>query len=297
MTQTQMWISNELLIRTVTFSGLIEAKEPLRIGSGKTESLTSTSDLPVLKFRIGDLEVPVIPGSSWKGIFRSRLESYLRTHGKKVCGGPGNTCMDRRELKDKIEYLLRKPNEENRRAAIEILSKELCMACKIFGSPSYISKVYFSDSYPIKEEGIYYFSLGRKPGIAIDRRTGAVRRGALYDVEFVEPGSKFTFNLTARNLPNYALGLLAKIIVDLNNGVLRIGGFKTRGFGRISFIKVDHSISGASYDNDKVFKGFTDKKRLWFDKEDLDVEYDGTTWNLVINLVSLADKWLGQGEK
>ena len=286
------WISNEILIRTFTLRGRIKVEEPLRIGAGRAETLTSITDLPVLRVRLGSEEVPVIPGSSWKGIFRSRVESYLKTVGKDVCGGPGDTCMDRRDLKERVEQLQRHPSRENMMKLVRLLNEELCMACKIFGAPSYMSKVYLSDSYPVRD-GSYSFSIGRKPGIAIDRRTGAVKRGALYNVEFVEPGSVFSFQLTANNLPNYSLGLLAKVVLDLNNGLLRVGGFKTRGFGRVSLMNLRHEVTGAVGDEGNVLKGFTDQTKPWYDPDDSDVSYNGTTEDLLRGLASLADKWLG----
>ncbi len=297
----KQWISNDLLVRTITIEGVIEIREPLRVGAGKSDTLTSTSDLPVLKLRFGEEEIPVIPGSSWKGVFRSRVESHLKTYGKKVCGGPGDTCMDRGNLKQRLEQLQRRPSESSRQEIISILSRDLCLACKIFGAPSYISKVHFSDSYPLMENGTYMFTLGRKPGIAISRKTGAVRRGAFYNVEFVEPGSRFTFRLDANNLPNYALGFIAKTLTELHEGILRVGGFKTRGFGRIAFVDITHSVSGLApelnADQGKVLKGFTDRSKLWFDEEDSDVTYDGSTWDLLNKLSKLADEWLEQGRE
>ncbi|MCS7138274.1 MAG: CRISPR-associated RAMP protein, partial [Candidatus Caldarchaeum sp.] len=41
------------------------------------------------------------------------------------------------------------------------------------------------------------------------------------------------FSLTLRNLPNYALGLIASVLEMIRMGEVRIGGFKTRGFGKV----------------------------------------------------------------
>jgi len=293
MAAGRLWLSNQYSFRMFRLTGVVRIEEPLRIGAGKGEGLTSLTDLPILKISVGEEEVPVIPGSSWKGVIRSRVEAYLRTHGKHVCGGPGDTCMDRDKLGKRIEMLQKSPSEENRIRIIEMLSQELCMACKIFGAPSYASKVFISDSFPVKMGDRRAFSVGIKPGIAIDRRTGAARRGAFYHVEFIEPGSLFTFEIVCRNLPNYALGLIAKAILDLNSGLLRLGGFKTRGFGRISFPELRHEVSGLVGESDRLLRGFTEKDKHWFDPEDRDVEFDGTTWGLLGSLAKLADSWLG----
>jgi CRISPR-associated RAMP protein (TIGR02581 family) len=280
------WLANNLSIRSFILEGCVELLEPLRVGAGRASVSVSLSDLPVLMIKYGERNIPLIPGSTWKGVFRSRVESYLATAGKKVCGGPGDTCMDRDNLSREVEFLLRRPSEENRNKLISKLSG-MCMACQIFGSQGYSSKVLFSDSYPLES-----FSIGRKPGIAIDRRSGSVKSGALYNVDFVEPGSAFSFRLIARNLPNYALGLIAKVIEDINSGFIKVGGFKTRGFGRVSLklnYKTDWKVEG------NVLKGFTDKEKKWYDPEDKDVSFDGTTDSLIRALASLADEWLGGG--
>jgi len=106
----------------------------------------------------------------------------------------------------------------------------ICLLDLIFGGPSILSHVRFGDSLPLNEA-----RLGYRTMVAIDRRTGTARRGALFSVEYVEPGAEFGFRLVATNLPNYALGLLAEVLRDINDGVVRIGGLKSRGFGRVEF--------------------------------------------------------------
>ena len=51
----------------------------------------------------------------------------------------------------------------------------------------------------------------------------------------MEPGTAFSFELRALNLPNYALGLIAKALRMIHEGWARVGGFKSRGFGRVHF--------------------------------------------------------------
>ncbi len=280
----QHWLANNISVRSFVLEGNVELLEPLRVGAGSFSSGLSISDLPVLMVKYGERDIPVIPGSTWKGVFRSRVESYLVASGKKACGGPGDTCGDR--IGKQMESLLKRPSEESRRKVLEILSSELCLACKIFGAPHYSSKILFSDSYPTGG-----FSIGRKPGIAIDRRSGSVRRGALYNVDFVEPGAVFNFRFIAKNLPNYALGLIAKVIIEVNEGLVKIGGFKTRGFGRVKLVNLRHTVDRGMEKN--MLKGFTEREKIWYDEMDEDVEFDGTTEGLMRSLASLADKWLG----
>ncbi|RLI75665.1 CRISPR-associated RAMP protein, partial [Archaeoglobales archaeon] len=118
---------------------------------------------------------------------------------------------------------------------------------------------------------------------AIDRRTGAVYRGALYQVEFVEPGARFRFFIRATNLPNYSIGLLAKILRMINEGWVRLGGFKTRGFGKVKVenlsLKVRGEIDGYNlkaideFDEQVNLKNIADYSNGWLSA------LGGSAWN------------------
>ncbi len=296
-----IWISHSIHVRTFTISGKVTLKEPLRVGAGRGEGLSSLSDLPVLKLKVRDAELPVIPGSSWKGVLRSHVETLLRLLNHGVCGGvPGDTCAERGHPSplERMDRLLRRPSEQSRREVLSMIWREYCLACKMFGAPSYMANVAVDDSYPLESgDGSYLYSLGVKPGIAIDRRSGAVRRGAFYQVEFVEPGSVFSFRLTARNLPNYLLGLLAWALLDLSEGMVRIGGFKSRGFGRVELSDLTHFVTPRAFDREeggqRALKGFTDDQKPWYDPADRDVSYNGSTLDLLESLKDLAIDRLG----
>lgn len=239
---TTFWTSSSILLRETIFKGYIRNIEPLRIGSGREPPLGSLADLAVLRIDYKGGSIPYIPGSSLKGVFRSSATMLARSIGLNACSGLSkDVCTeiekvveDISEIKlgDAIEYNIRAGKTTE---AMKKFYERACLICKIFGSPYYLSKVYFSDAYPIGDYGeILPFSLNTRTGIAIDRKTGTVYGGALYTVEFVEPDVRFKFMIHARNLPNYALGLLSTIILMINNGEIKIGGFKTRGFGAVN---------------------------------------------------------------
>lgn len=231
------WLSHSTLLRETIFDGYITNLEPLRIGSGREPPIEAPVDLAVLRIGYKGVDVPYIPGSSLKGIFRSYATSLAKQSGLEVCTGLSKeTCSEIKEiygktLNDYIEELMKKSSRE----ALEIFYENACLMCKIFGSTRYMSKVSFSDAYPIDDSGnIVDVRTGVRTGIAVDRRTGAVYAGALYRVEFVEPGAKFKFNMRCRNLPNYAIGMLSLILMRMRDGLIKIGGFKSRGFGAVS---------------------------------------------------------------
>ena len=223
--------------------GYIVTESPLRVGSGKESPFDSTVDLAVIRIRLKNKSVPYIPGSSIKGVFRSVATSLAIDKGLKVCSGLSKqTCMDT-GLLENIQDLLRRGDSKK---AIEEFHEKTCLMCKLFGAPSFSGHVSFSDAYPIEDGEILDVPVGVKTGIAIDRRTGAVYRGALYQVEFVEPGAKFLFSINATNLPNYSIGLLAKTLRLLNEGWVRIGGFKTKGFGRVRVENLSFRVRGSA---------------------------------------------------
>lgn len=248
------WIGHDVLMRTVLIEAYFKNEEPLRIGSGKASAkLSQLVDLPVIRIlKLIDgrpVEEVYVPGSSIKGTIRSTAERLAKARGLDVCSGLGNeTCMSRnnRMLERRIEELLRNGDLANAR---ELIWKYACLHCKLFGAPSLSSHIDFSDAYPTTSP----VSIGVKPGVAISRRTGAVERGALYQVEYVQPGHVFKLDIHGTNLPNYALGLLSAALLELHEGRTKLGGFKTRGFGRVSFSKL--SITLKDYTGKASVKG------------------------------------------
>ncbi|MCS7132732.1 MAG: CRISPR-associated RAMP protein Csx7 [Aigarchaeota archaeon] len=240
------WTSGRILMREITLSGYLENVEPLRIGVGGQQLLTSIVDLAVIKVHLKGFEVPYIPGSSLKGSFRSTAMALVQVKGLTACSGLAkDTCVDKEiehgvKLRDMIEQLIRTGDSAE---AMRKFFENSCILCKIFGAPGYMSRIVFGDAYPMDNVGnLLNFRISKRTGIAINRRTGAVFGGALYDVEFVEPGTRFRFEIRCRNLPNYAIGLLSAVTRLLHEGGVKVGGFKTRGFGRVKVIDPEMKI-------------------------------------------------------
>jgi len=229
------FIDKSIIRRTSIIEGEVIAVSPLRIGAGK-ESFdpTSLARDPILKDRDGR---PIIPGSSWKGVFRSAGERILRfKKNVEVCSGVGKDyCLNNyRKAKD-FDSAIRSGNMEE---ALRIFWDHTCLNCKLFGTMSVMSNVRFLDSLPIS------YSLNSRAMVAISRTEGAAARGALVTVEYVEPGSKFTFKLIGSNLPNYAIGYLVTIMKNIHDGLVQIGGHKSRGFGFVKFGKLKFLDAG-----------------------------------------------------
>lgn len=248
------WLSHATILRETVFEGFIVNVEPLRIGSGRGLSLEAITDLAILRISYGGISVPYIPGSSLKGVFRSCAMLLAKHGGLDVCTGLSKeTCGEVKKIGDKnLNELIAERMKSSSKDAMGIFYKNACLMCKIFGSTSYMGNVFFSDAYPIDENGqITSVRTGVRIGVAIDRRTGAAyvsatrevkkggkgkkisRAGSLYKVELVEPGARFRFKIFCRNLPTYAIGLLSLVLKRINEGIIKVGGFKSRGFGAV----------------------------------------------------------------
>ena len=228
-------------------SGKILVVSPLHIGAGQQGTTLSTVDNYVITRRMPDgTELPYIPGSSLKGAVRSTVEMILRgMPGARVCDviAKGRACIHQ-TIKDdsgkevKVEEKIKKLLESGDPEKIEeFLRSHLCEACKIFGNTSYASRAYFMDATPSKDrDGKYIVYRGLRTGVAISREKGKVETGKLFTTEYVEPSSMFDFQILLDGLEDYQVGLILTALDWVNQGIVMLGGLKSRGMGRVKFI-------------------------------------------------------------
>lgn len=232
----------EKLEKRLIFKGTIEAVTPLHIGSGKPELELGEVDMPIIK---DANEQPYIPGSSLKGKTRAEAERLLRKEGIFVCTPP--------DVKSMCGTIKSNPDD-------------FCLCCKIFGTAaagggtSVASKTRFRDSYPINKVE----TLLERTGIAIDRETGTVSRGALYSIEAVPAGTVFSFEVVTENLKDEELKLLIAALKSVEHSAL--GGSSSRGFGKVK-INIETVVErSAGYylgkEDEKQYSGEALKK--WF---------------------------------
>ncbi|MGW1677942.1 RAMP superfamily CRISPR-associated protein [Saccharopolyspora sp. NPDC002376] len=142
--------------------------------------------------------VPAIPGSTLKGVLRSRAEYICRAVGVPACDGQS-------------------PDE--------------CRPCRIFGSGGHESArrgaivVHTAViENPVEQE---------RPHVAIDRFSGGYKDGALYKDKVVVAGQ---FRLHVEQIGKLEDGdvqLLKAVIADLDEGLIGIGQSTTRGYGTV----------------------------------------------------------------
>jgi CRISPR/Cas system CSM-associated protein Csm3 (group 7 of RAMP superfamily) len=152
-----------------------------------------------------------VPGSSWRGLFRSRCEFILRSCGIPACrSSEASTCGD-------------------------------CPTCELFGwtpaagqpasGAGAAGLVRFMDS-PITGTRLTYVHA------PIDRFTGGAAEGKLFARTSWAPGARLLLaveQVTAlRPVPMWAHSLLALVVRDLDDGLIGVGNSTTRGYGTVT---------------------------------------------------------------
>lgn len=178
---------------------------PWRSGNG--EEPGDGEPIPLL--RVGG--VPTVPGSSIKGVLRSRAEFILRSVG--VTPGP---CLDQRCGQ--------------------------CWPCQVFGhgggADEGAKTVGARSVIRIPDAAIRDPVLVSRTHVAIDRFTGGALPGALYTMEAVEAGT-FTIGADAlvpigQEQLRRIRAVLRLVLEDLDGGIIGMGGGVARGYGTVT---------------------------------------------------------------
>jgi len=231
-------IDRDILKNRFLIKGTVVLDSALHIGGGKQSFVDTES--PVVKTPDG---LPYIPGSSFKGIFRSTTEKLASTiNGIKVCFlTDESVCLT---PKQKLSEEEKKNIEtEDTKSLAEFLEKHLCDICKLFGSPYLASKIFFKDLYLVSED-TWAGLTEIRDGVVIDRDSEKARNKLKYDFEVVPASARFSMRIDADNLSEKELALIGITLMEFKNGFGKLGGNKTRGTGNfhiegINIRKVD----------------------------------------------------------
>jgi CRISPR-associated RAMP protein (TIGR02581 family) len=208
--------------------GKIELCGPLAISTGEADAMT---DLPVMKTIDG---IPFIPGSSFRGALRSLVERMLFGLGeKRVCllgANPDPKIQDcNKELAQKVAKKAEEPNISER-DLLDLVMRELCPTCLLFGSTTLASRLKVSD-LPFIHNGLQAAPVTLRHRVGIDRDTDTARTGAKFDMEVVERGA-FQMELILENANPEDWGILGFGLMELMRGDFWIGGDRSIGAGR-----------------------------------------------------------------
>ncbi len=203
-------------------TGTLTTVTALRISQGRsTEPIGS--DLPVVKDALGQ---PLIPGSSFKGALRSRLESFLRGINPNLAQDPSelvSTRMNERVTAIKAEY---KNDDAALTVALDGMTDEVS---KVFGTPWQASKFQVRD-LTVKPDS-WFGQYQERDGVSIDRDTETAVEGRLYDFQVVPAGVEFDFRAVLENGEDWELGLLVMGLQQFKRQQIPLGGGNSRGLG------------------------------------------------------------------
>lgn len=255
------------LVNQAVLEITLKTQSPLYI-KYNNESLDPTAYDGTFIYTIKDnRRVPVLPGTSAKGVFRSRAEKIL----------PGCCDIFNRE-KSCGDRILKEERDKNKKKENSnvFLGRERyeksCPACKLFGSKVLKSRILFSDAVARDN-----FVISQRSSTPIDRITGAAKQGGLNSFEYVDY-AEFDFQIVFVNFFNWHIKTILEIMKDINQGLVTFGGYSSKGFGRMAIedvkLKVRYYGKRASdyQDNgiycEKLFEGYDSIYKL-FEKIDI----------------------------
>ena len=229
-------------------TGVLTTITALRISQGRsTEPIGS--DLPVIKDALGH---PLIPGSSFKGALRSRLESFLRGIDESLAANPAmesewavpfQTIKDNQgnvvkvgltQLKEDADKRFRNaPGKESKKDKwlTEQLIERTDLASLVFGSPWIASKFQVCDLTIYQPEENWFGQYQERDGVSIDRDTETAADGKLYDFQVVPAGTPFHFKAVVEYAEEWELGLLMIGLHQFESQQIPLGGGRSRGLG------------------------------------------------------------------
>ena len=236
------------------FTGALVLKEAMHIGSGE-------GDEDVDSLFVKSNKTAYIPGSSLRGSLRSTVERIASSLGKDTCllfdhnSHPSCVTVNQDKLKD--------IKDESKILKILMTEGNLCDTCKVFGSTHFASKVKITDLYPTNniDKG------NKRYGVGIDRDTETASQGALFEIEVIEKGHCFDFELIAENLSGkeewglLCIGLYEMMRDKNDGGSFYVGAKSSAGLGKcqLTDLKIEYFDEGTE---------FTLRKYLLEDKRD-----------------------------
>lgn len=225
LTRTHNYLMFDIFKNRLELTGNLTTVTALRISAGRSSEPIG-SDLPVIKDALGN---PLIPGSSFKGAMRSRLESFLRGivgDNRKLVANPAIeeewslTSEEMKKLKDKFS--------DDLILTEKIIEQTDLVSC-LFGSPWIASKFQVRDLTVNPE---YWFGqYQERDGVSIDRDTETAADGKLYDFQVVPAGTLFEFKAIVENAEEWELGLLMIGLHQFETEQIPLGGGRSRGLG------------------------------------------------------------------
>lgn len=249
--------------------GRLMTTTALRIGAGRSLEPTGT-DLPVLRDALGR---PFVPGSSFKGVLRSRMEALLRSLAPdgqekrwacnpldedEQCIRRGKVRTDRTkawtdytttdpvgigDLQAQASELEKKAQQEAKRNNQKDYHRKDHFLTELVGEHTCLACLLFGSPWLashvqvrdwLVDETFWLGQFQERDGVAIDRDTETASEKKLYSYEVVPAGTVFEGVIIAENAEAWQLGLLMAGLNEFEHGSLALGGATSRGLGGVT---------------------------------------------------------------
>jgi CRISPR/Cas system CSM-associated protein Csm3 (group 7 of RAMP superfamily) len=200
---------------------IIETREPLHIGSGESAEFVSGVDCPVVKMRRAGSEIPVVPGSSIKGVLRAHFSRIFNSIPVEKYGF--------RKMEGDMEEFEREFSKGDEEGKMEML-QSLGTLEKFFGISGLAAPIRITDAEPEPNTEVR-----SRTHVKINVGTDRAEKGGLFTVEFAE--GTFRFKIVFDELDSEYYEDVNKFFHEvfarsLKRGLeLHIGGMKSRGYG------------------------------------------------------------------
>lgn len=212
--------------RRFLFTGTLMLKTGLHVGSGWM--VGSPTDSPIIRTPDGR---PFIPGSSFKGAFRSMVEKLAPATGVWSCGLMEDRGCIGAQGKEQRAFNEHRNPEWGDAELLKQLADRLCSTCQLFGSPYTASRILFSDLLPPEADTTADKMIQIRDGVAIDRDSEKAVDRLKYDYETVAPAQTFSVEILLEDPTEKDLGLTCLGLSEFVSGFGYIGGHRSRGLG------------------------------------------------------------------
>lgn len=200
---------------------VIESRGPIHIGAGRSTGLATTVDNPIVRVeKPNGSTIPIIPGSSIKGVLRAH---FTRIFNSIPVERYGFRKMDGNLSEFEKEFSKR--DDEGKMGMMESLGT----LEKFFGISGLAAPIRITDAEPEIEK------VQDRTHIRIDIGKDRVQKSALFSVEFVE--GLFRFKIVFDELDSVYYDDVNRFFHDvfvktLKSGLeIHLGGMKSRGYG------------------------------------------------------------------
>ncbi len=189
----------------ILVSDEFEIADAMHIGTGSRRDQTSLT-----RMRGGQ---PLVPASTWKGLFRARSGYIIRT-----CWGETAACTDQTGC-------------------------GTCLLCDLFGSTAHRGRIAFRSS-TVTSSTATKAEPRTRTHVAIDRVTGGARDKLLFTDDVITSGTvKLTISALG-SIADWQHDLLRHVIHDIHDGLIGIGGGAQRGQGTLRLTSASQESAG-----------------------------------------------------